>query len=452
MRREGQDSLDEGPDEWSAGLLGRTDGVGEFGRVWRLGSGSVCRLMKDERLPLEILKVGDMVEGYRVLSELGRGAASVIYAVLDPKTKQVWALKHVEKDNEKSIRFLEQAEQEYQIAAKVGSDKIRRIEKIIKKKESLLGGVNDLYLVMDFVDGSSCERNPPQYFEDALYVFEQVSDALAEMHAKGFVHADMKPNNIIVDENLNAKIIDLGQSCKIGTVKQRIQGTPDYIAPEQVHRRAITPKTDVYNLGASLYWILTRSFIPTALAKGDSLLGSVDDALLARPKLPSEINSRVPERIDQLIMACVDVDPDKRPTMAQVHDQINMVRSQLLAANELRKSGMRPKIDPEGDGAAGGTGAGPSGGTGGPGGSKSGGGPGGPNGSGPRSGPNNGNDGTGTGGSKAGGSSILAGLLGLGGKSSGGSTGVGVGGKIRDSKSIMPPPIDPGPGIAGADD
>jgi serine/threonine-protein kinase len=406
-------------------------------------------------LPLEILKPGDVVEGYRVLKELGRGAASVIYAVQDPKTKQVWALKHVEKDDEKSIRFLEQAEQEYLVANKVGSNKIRRIEKIIKKKESLLGGVNDLYLVMEHVDGWSCERHPPQYFEDALYIFEQVSEGLGAMHAKGFVHADMKPNNVIVDDKLNAKIIDLGQSCKIGTIKQRIQGTPDYIAPEQVHRRAITPKTDVYNLGASLYWILTRSFIPTALAKSDKLLGSVDDSLLARPKKPSELNTRVPDRIDQLIMACVEVDPEKRPTMAQVHDQVNLVRSQLLAANELRKSGTRPRIDPEGDAAAGGTNGGPSGGSGGsgapggsggPGGSRAGGGPGG---SGSRPGMNNGMDG---GGKSSGGSSILGGLLGLGGsRSPGGSTGVGAG-KIRDPKDVSPPPIDPGPGIAEADD
>ena len=403
-------------------------------------------------LPLEILKPNDMVEGYRVLKELGRGAASVIYAVLDPKTKQVWALKHVEKDDEKSIRFLEQAEQEYQIAAKVGSDKIRKIEKIIKRKESLLGGVNDLYLVMDFVDGSSCERNPPQTFVDALYIFEQVSEGLAAMHAKGFVHADMKPNNIIVDENLNAKIIDLGQSCKIGTVKQRIQGTPDYIAPEQVHRRAITPKTDVYNLGASLYWILTRSFIPTALAKGDSLLGSVDDSLLQRPKKPSEINSRVPELMDQLIMACVEVDPDKRPTMDMVHDRINLVRSKLLAEAHLRKSGRLPKIDPEDGSLPGGpSGQDPSG-SGGSGGSKFGGGPGG---SGPDSRPpsNNGDSGGGSGGYRTpGGSSIFGKFGNLGGtKGPGGSTGVGVG-KRRDPKEIAPPPIDPGPGIADADD
>jgi serine/threonine-protein kinase len=405
-------------------------------------------------VPLEILKPGDNVEGYRILKELGRGAASVIYAVQDPKTKQVWSLKHVEKDDEKSIRFLEQAEQEYQVAAKVGSDKVRKIEKIIKKKESLLGGVNDLYLVMDFVDGASCERSPPQTFEDALFVFEQVAQGLADMHAKGFVHADMKPNNIIVDEKLNAVIIDLGQSCKIGTVKQRIQGTPDYIAPEQVHRRAITPKTDVYNLGAALYWVLTRSFIPTALAKSTSLVGSVDDSLLAKPKKPSEINPRVPELMDQLIMQCVEVDPDKRPSMEIVHDRINFVRSKLLAEAQLRKSGMRPKIDPDGGSASGGPILGPNDNPGGSGGgSKDGGGSGGHGGSGPGKKPSNNGDGN-SGGSRTGGSSIFGGLggsRGLGG-SSGGSGGSGIGVGIPRERKSSPPPIDPGPGIADADD
>jgi len=363
-----------------------------------------------------------MVEGFRILRELGRGAASVIYAVHDPKTKQVWALKHVEKDDEKSIRFLDQAEREYHIARIVASDKVRRIEKIIKKKESILGGVNDLYLVMEFVDGASCERNPPQTFVEALLIFEQVAEGLASMHAKGYVHADMKPNNVIVDDKDNAKIIDLGQSCKIGTIKQRIQGTPDYIAPEQVHRRAITPKTDVYNLGASLYWILTRSFIPTALAKSTSLLGSVDDALLQKPKRPSEINPRVPEILDALIMACVEVDADKRPTMEQVHDRINLARAKLVAEAQLRKSGSLPRIDPTA-GAPGNNGTSSSSGS------------------------------ASTGGSKSGSTAaIFPDLGGTGGtKGPGGSSGVSVG-NSREPRKSEPPPIDPGPGIAPADD
>ncbi len=296
-------------------------------------------------MPLQPKKQGEMVEGFRVMAELGRGAASIIYLVQDPKSKQIWALKNVVRDSEKDQRFLDQALTEYEIGSKIRSPRIRRVEKCITKKTGLLT-VGELFLVMEHVDGASVEREPPATFEDAVLVCEQVAQGLANMHTAGFVHADMKPNNIIVDNELNAKVIDLGQSCKIGTVKQRIQGTPDYIAPEQVHRRAITPKTDVYNLGAAMYWMLTRSFVPTALAKGDSLLGSVEDHLLERPKRSIDLNPRVPEMLDKLVMECVEVNPDQRPSMEQVADRLNLIRGKLHAEQILRKSGQLPKIEP----------------------------------------------------------------------------------------------------------
>jgi serine/threonine-protein kinase len=301
-------------------------------------------------VPLEIRKPGDMVEGYRVLAELGRGAASVIWLVQDPKTKHVWALKHVVKNTEKDARFLEQAESEYKVASKINSPAIRKVERLIRKKEGLLGGTVELYLVMEHVDGSSAERHPPETFKGLTWVCEQVAKGLQSMHSQGFVHADIKPNNIIVDDKLNAKIIDLGQSCKAGTVKERIQGTPDYIAPEQVHRRAITPKTDVYNLGATMYWMLTRSFVPTALAKGDSLLGSIDDSLLPKPKRPIELNPRVPEMLDQLVMECVEVDPEDRPHMELVADRLNLIRGKLEAEEILRKTGQMTRVEAPGTG------------------------------------------------------------------------------------------------------
>lgn len=360
-----------------------------------------------------------MVEGYRIMAELGQGAASVIYLVNDPKTKHIWALKHVIKEGPKDQRFLDQAEQEYLVASKLNVPSVRKIEKVIRKKESLLGGVKELYLVMEHVDGVSCERHPPGTFEAAVFIFEQVAQGLASMHRAGFVHADMKPNNVIVDEKNNAKIIDLGQSCKIGTVKQRIQGTPDYIAPEQVHLRAITPKTDVYNLGASLYWILTRSFVPTALSKGESLLGSVDDSLLARPKPPVLVNPRVPEMLNDVIMQCVEVDPEDRPPMDKVVDKLNLIRSRLVAEQSLRKSGQHPATD------GGGSRAGLNGIKGdtnvfGPGGSK---------------------------GLNLGSSGAAGGAGGSG--AAGGSSGVPSG---RRPLKKEPPPIDPGPGIEGADE
>jgi serine/threonine-protein kinase len=280
-------------------------------------------------------KVGDLVEGYRVLREIGRGAASIIYLVQDPKTKQIWALKHVEKNDPKDERFLAQAEAEYRIASELDHPSVRKVVRLIKRRNLL--DTRELFLVMEFVDGISEERLPPRTFERAVAIFHQIAEAMAHMHDRGFVHADMKPNNIIVTDEGIAKIIDLGQSCRAGTVKERIQGTPDYIAPEQVHRRAITPKTDVYNLGATMYWTFTRKHIPTALAGQDSLVGSVEDHMIQKPTPAHEMNPRIHPKLNELIMQCVEVDAEKRPpSMHWVADRLNLIHGILRA--ELERS------------------------------------------------------------------------------------------------------------------
>lgn len=279
---------------------------------------------------MEVFKKGDVVEGYRILSELGRGAASVIYLAQEEKSTKIWALKDVQRTDEKADRFLEQAEVEYKIAQQLQHETIRKIPRMIKKKKGLLQ-VNRLFLVMELVDGKSMDTYLPKTFEQACQVFRQAAQAMNHMHQKGFVHADFKPNNLIVDDKLRAKIIDLGQSCVVGTVKKRIQGTPDYIAPEQVHRREITPKTDVYNLGASMYWVLTRTKVPTALGKEDSLLGRIDDTLMERPKPANELNERIPQKLSELIMQCLEVSPDRRPGMDEVIDRLELIHAMLKA-------------------------------------------------------------------------------------------------------------------------
>ncbi|QOI99627.1 MAG: serine/threonine protein kinase [Phycisphaeraceae bacterium] len=277
-------------------------------------------------------KKGDTVEGFRVLQELGRGAASIIYLVQDVSTKQVWALKHVEKLEPKDQRFLDQAEAEADVNRQLNHPKIRRIERVIKRRAGLLSGVSDLYIVMELVDGESLDQSPPRTFEQAVDALQQAASALAYMHSKGFVHADMKPNNIVMDANGQIKIIDLGQSCKIGTVKERIQGTPDYIAPEQVHCRPITPKTDIYNLGATIYYLLTRQKVPTALAGGDSLVSRLDDNFIEKPKHALELNPRIHPKLADLVMQCVEVDPEKRPESMQfVADRLSLILGILRA-------------------------------------------------------------------------------------------------------------------------
>jgi serine/threonine-protein kinase len=290
-----------------------------------------------ESLSMEVVaryKEGDEVEGYRVMAVLGQGAASTVYLVQDPKSKQIWALKHVERGNAKDTRFLDQAIFEYEAASKFDHPNIRKIPRIIKRKEKLIRLV-EVLLVMEMLDGRSMDVKPPKTFDDAVSIFIQVASALGHMHTRGFVHADMKPNNILVAPGPIAKIIDLGQACAMGTVKPRIQGTPDYIAPEQVHRRALNERTDVYNLGATMYFTLTRRTIPTALPKdNNSLVSRIDDSLIERPTPPIEINPRIPAKLSDLIMQCVEIDPARRPSsMQQIVEKLELILGLLRAKN-----------------------------------------------------------------------------------------------------------------------
>jgi len=304
-----------------------------------------CRMSE----PLAQLKVNDEVAGLglHVLQELGQGAASVIYLAQDRKTKQIWALKHIHRGSSKDDRFLQQAIYEGKIASQLDHRNIRKIVKIHKKREKLFS-VSDVFLVMEYIDGKSMDLSPPKTLTDAVSLFFQTADALKHMHSRGFVHADMKPNNIMIVSEPGhtgpvAKLIDLGQSCTEGTIKERIQGTPDYIAPEQVHRRAITARTDVYNLGATMYAVLSEGkTIPTALAKGDSLVSKLDDSLMVRPQPLAELNPQVPPKLNELVMHCVEVDPGDRPSnMTFVVERLELVLGMLRAKSEQSASDLK---------------------------------------------------------------------------------------------------------------
>ena len=281
-------------------------------------------------------KPGTKLAGFEVMAEIGRGAASIIYLASDAKSKQVWALKHVLRRDEKDQRFIDQAASEYAIAQKVKNPRLRHIERMVKGRARLLQ-LKELFLVMEYVDGLSLELHPPETMRGAVDVLRQTAEGLAHMHKCGFVHADMKPNNIVVREDGSVKIIDLGQACAIGTVKERIQGTPDYIAPEQVHRRAITPQTDIYNLGATMYWVVTGKHIPTAMSggrgegsgtSGGSLLEGLDEDQVPKATPAREVNPGVPIDLSDLIDECV------RPKMVERPDSMLDVATTLAEVLE----------------------------------------------------------------------------------------------------------------------
>jgi len=272
--------------------------------------------------------------GYRVVAKLGSGAASELYAVQDPKTKQVWALKHVLRHDEKGARFIEQVEQEHAIGSKLDHPNVRGVSKVHRTRK--LFTTTEIGLLLELVDADAMDQRMPRNMLEAVDQFRQIADGLAHMHERGFVHADMKPINAMVCANGNVKIIDLGQACAIGTKKKRIQGTPGYIAPEQAQREAVTAATDVYNLGATMHWVLVGEVIPTALPpKGDGELGAVDVKMIQLPKPPHVRNSRIPAALSELVMDCIQLDPAARvASMKLVSERLSAI------ADELRQTGV----------------------------------------------------------------------------------------------------------------
>jgi serine/threonine-protein kinase len=286
--------------------------------------------------PVAFYKAGDTVEGLRILQELGQGAASTVYLAQDPKTKQIWALKHVHRSTEKDDRFLEQAVGEYEVASKLDHEAIRKIPRIYKTRAKLFTLLTDVILVMEFTDGVSMDKRRPRTYEEAVEIFHQVASAMKHMHERGFVHADMKPNNVMVSPGPVAKIIDLGQSCGINALKERIQGTPDYMAPEQsVKNQPITPLTDIYNLGATMYWVLTKRAVPTAMNQSteNSLLGKMDVSMIPKPPAVGELDPNCHPKLNELIMHCVELDPNDRPeSMGYVCDRLQLILGMLRAS------------------------------------------------------------------------------------------------------------------------
>jgi len=248
--------------------------------------------------------------GYEVVDRIGEGAASTIYAVTEPKTHQLFALKHVVRKAEKDIRYVDQVENEFNVSKLFRHPGLRRSIELKVSRRAVFGAVTEAALVMEYVHGLPINEHRPEGVPSIIDTFVQTGRALEALHHLRLVHCDLKPNNILRDNEGRVKVIDFGQTCPFGTEKPRVQGTPDYISPEQVKLEPVSFKTDVYNFGATLYWALTGKNMPTlfTLKKGENSL--LADALI---QSPAELNPRCPATLSNLVMECVRTNPAKRP-------------------------------------------------------------------------------------------------------------------------------------------
>ena len=144
------------------------------------------------------------------------------------------------------------------------------------------------------------------------------------------------------------KIIDVGQSCPLHHRKERIQGTPDYIAPEQVRRMRLDQRTDVFNLGATMYWVLTSETYPTEI-RGTDARGGISLMSPDNPLAPAELNDKIPLSLSKLVMECCRENPAERPAdMKQLNARLAVVQKlwkkhRLAARKQLRAK--QPRLD-----------------------------------------------------------------------------------------------------------
>ncbi|MHC4792160.1 MAG: serine/threonine-protein kinase [Planctomycetota bacterium] len=269
----------------------------------------------------DILDVG----GFTIIKRIGTGARSTIYSATDETENTNVALKRVIFERPEDSRIFEQVQTEYKVARRIDHPYIRKCYKLKKIRNMLK--VKEMLLSMELFDGKNLEDGPTLSLLDVLLVFRMVANGLNAMHREGFVHCDIKPNNILLSKSGSIKIIDLGQSCKIGTKKRRIQGTPDYIAPEQVRRKPLGPKTDIFNLGATMYWALTGKNIPTLIPKKDSLGLPIAQSR----KAPHELKKQLPIGISKFVMDCAEDNPsDRPPNMMTVISRLDLLIHSIL--------------------------------------------------------------------------------------------------------------------------
>ncbi len=278
---------------------------------------------------------------YDLLGTLGQGAGSTIYRARDVDTGRMVAVKHVQRVKPKDLRFVEQMETEHEVSRNFTHPNLRRSYSL-KVMRTMLVKVTEAVLVMEYVDAKPLEKGLPPDLSEVIKTFIDAAAGLAAMHRMGWAHCDIKPNNILRASDGQVKVIDFGQSCRIGTVKERIQGTPDYIAPEQVERLPISEATDVFNLGATLYWALTGKHVPTTYhAKRAGENSFVLDALF---KSPHELNREVPQIVSDVVMQSVLTNPKKRPQTME-----ELIRKLEVGHHILARKDTAVSSDLEGD-------------------------------------------------------------------------------------------------------
>ncbi len=253
--------------------------------------------------------VGELIDGRYELEELvGSGGMSNVFRAHDRLLERTVALKILHEQFTRDEDYVERFRREARAVAQLAHP---NIVTVIDRGEQ----DGRQFIVFEYIHGQNLKElsaGGPLDVREAIGLALQVARALSFAHERGLVHRDVKPQNVLLNDDGQAKVTDFGiaRSLDVHGVTQTgtVLGTSDYIAPEQARGQQVDPKTDIYSLGAVLYELLTGE-VPF---KGDNFVAVAMRHVNEPP--PSVLDRRpdCPLRLDLAIQRAMAKDPEER--------------------------------------------------------------------------------------------------------------------------------------------
>jgi eukaryotic-like serine/threonine-protein kinase len=252
---------------------------------------------------------GTLIDGrYRVISRVGSGGMAEVYCAEDVQLGRRVAVKLLHERFAQDEEFVERFRREASSAASLSH---ANIVSVYDRGE----WAGTYYIAMEYLDGRSLDsivrEEAPLVPERAIEITEQVLRAARFAHRRGVVHRDLKPHNVIIDDEGRVKVTDFGIA-RAGaseiTQTGSIMGTARYLSPEQAQGQAVSPRSDLYAIGIMLYELLTG----TVPFEGDSVVAIALRHLSEPPRPPSSFVPTIPASLDAIVMRALEKSPERR--------------------------------------------------------------------------------------------------------------------------------------------
>jgi len=282
---------------------------------------------------------------YEVAGLLGRGAMGAVYQGRDPAIDREVAIKLVQTAVQLSPSELEKYRERFHREAKAAGKLLHPgIVTVFDVGHTEEGTP---FIVMEYVQGRTLQdvlKSGTLEFNEVQRLSVQILDALGFAHSKGIVHRDIKPANILVTEDGRIKIMDFGIAHVVGsdlTQGEDVLGSPNYMAPEQLSKGTIDPRTDLFAFGVVLYRMLTGT-LPFV---GDSFAAIAQAILSEEPSSPSSLDPTIPEHLSHAVVHCLEKDPGSRfATAEELKCTLRPQPSNDLAADREKVAPDTPKV------------------------------------------------------------------------------------------------------------